>query len=393
LARQFARTADEGQLAQARLGRLAGQWGQQGWTGKAVRAFQSRLDRLPAHLQKLTDSYQAAADATLTYARAVEDIAEQTSLVKGRLALAEQDHAAAVAAQAALRPELALPTAGIDPLLIARQRAAEDAITQAADQLRLQTRELGLLAEERRAADQRMLSALRESSHVGMHNASGWSHAWQHVSTDVKHWTDNTLHAVDDAIDTAVNVGRYYWQHPDQARDAALDVAEIIGGAALDGLAFTGGGAAIAATGGAATPLVVPAVGAAVIATTDLMLNATNDLNHNLNQALTSSPSKGGSSSPPPSDSEWPKLSGMLHDASTGKGNFGVGSATRSDCDIVGRAWVGPGAELASDGKTWVSGDGLRVYRPPTYKPRLGRWQANLESKLVRGGRPISNGH
>jgi uncharacterized protein YukE len=136
LARQFARTADEGQLAQARLGRLAGQWGQQGWQGEAVRAFESRLDRLPGHLQKLTDSYQAAADATLAYARAVEDIAEQTSLVKGRLALAEQDHAAAVATQAALRPELALPTAGIDPLLIARQRAAEDAITQAADQLR-----------------------------------------------------------------------------------------------------------------------------------------------------------------------------------------------------------------------------------------------------------------
>ena len=66
---------------------------------------------------------------------------------------------------------------------------------------------------------------------------------------------------------------------------------------------------------------------------------------------------------------------------------------TEEQAAVAGRAWVGPNARLASDGKSWVSSDGLRVYRPPTYKPEMDMWQANFETKLVRGGRPISNGH
>jgi len=48
----------------------------------------------------------------------------------------------------------------------------------------------------------------------------------------------------------------------------------------------------------------------------------------------------------------------------------------------IGEAWVGDGYRVASDGVTLVSKDGLRVYRPPTFKPKLGTVQANLERKL-----------
>jgi hypothetical protein len=70
---------------------------------------------------------------------------------------------------------------------------------------------------------------------------------------------------------------------------------------------------------------------------------------------------------------------GMLTAASKGKGNFGIGSATAADADIIGKAWVGDGYTVAGDGRTIVSADGLRQYRPPAYKRRFGVYQANLE--------------
>jgi hypothetical protein len=50
---------------------------------------------------------------------------------------------------------------------------------------------------------------------------------------------------------------------------------------------------------------------------------------------------------------------------------------------------------VASDGKTLVSENGLRVYRPASFKPKLGKYQANFEYRVEgqRTGRPISNGH
>lgn len=56
-------------------------------------------------------------------------------------------------------------------------------------------------------------------------------------------------------------------------------------------------------------------------------------------------------------------------------------------------AWVGDNPTLASDGKTWVSQDGLRQYRPPSYKPNLDYTQANFESRNVPQGQWQSNGH
>ncbi len=88
---------------------------------------------------------------------------------------------------------------------------------------------------------------------------------------------------------------------------------------------------------------------------------------------------------------------GILRDAAKGKGNFGLGSGSRAEADKLGRAWVGDGARVASDGKTLVSKDGLKVFRPPSAKPNSPHAttgvQANFERKIEVGGRPISNGH
>jgi filamentous hemagglutinin len=72
----------------------------------------------------------------------------------------------------------------------------------------------------------------------------------------------------------------------------------------------------------------------------------------------------------------------ILQDAARGKGDYGLGSATSREADVLGRDWVGEGYKVASDGKTLVSRDGLRQYRPPTYKQNLGRFQANFERRF-----------
>jgi len=59
----------------------------------------------------------------------------------------------------------------------------------------------------------------------------------------------------------------------------------------------------------------------------------------------------------------------VLRQAKTGKGNFGVGSASSADAARLGNAWVGNGSRVASDGRTLVSADGLRTFRPPSAKP------------------------
>lgn len=92
---------------------------------------------------------------------------------------------------------------------------------------------------------------------------------------------------------------------------------------------------------------------------------------------------------------DWVNVSGILRDASRGKGNFGVGTGTVADAQSAGRAWVGDGARLASDGKTWLSQDGLRQWRPPSFKPKWqgGTWQSNFESRWVPEGQWQTNGH
>lgn len=92
---------------------------------------------------------------------------------------------------------------------------------------------------------------------------------------------------------------------------------------------------------------------------------------------------------------DWAKLSGQLRTAAKGKGNFGIGSGTREQADAMGKAWVGDGYNVASDGKTLISADGLRQYRPPSYKPRLDKTQANFEQRFAgqKSNRWQSNAH
>lgn len=88
-------------------------------------------------------------------------------------------------------------------------------------------------------------------------------------------------------------------------------------------------------------------------------------------------------------------MSGQLRDAAKGKGNFGIGSGTREQAEAMGKAWVGEGYKVASDGKTLISADGLKQYRPPSYKPRLDKTQANFEQRFPgqQSNRWQSNGH
>jgi filamentous hemagglutinin len=74
------------------------------------------------------------------------------------------------------------------------------------------------------------------------------------------------------------------------------------------------------------------------------------------------------------------------------KGNYGIGSGTHADAARLGREWVGQDATVASDGKTLVSADRLRQYRPPSFKPSLGREQANFERRDNETSSWISNG-
>ena len=87
------------------------------------------------------------------------------------------------------------------------------------------------------------------------------------------------------------------------------------------------------------------------------------------------------------------KLSAILREAAAGKGNFGLGTATAAEAAEAGEAWVGQGAKVATDGKTLISADELRQYRPPSLKPGLGKVQANFESRQVPRGQWQSNGH
>lgn len=63
-----------------------------------------------------------------------------------------------------------------------------------------------------------------------------------------------------------------------------------------------------------------------------------------------------------------------------------MGVATKAEVDMMGKAWVGPGyRESRSYPGTLISEDGLRQYRPPSFKPnRPGQYggpgyQANFD--------------
>lgn len=104
---------------------------------------------------------------------------------------------------------------------------------------------------------------------------------------------------------------------------------------------------------------------------------------------------KGNGKAAPKGGLSWAEKSGILRDAARHKGPHRLGSATSREADALGRDWVGEGYKVARDGRTLVSSDGLRQYRPPTFKPDLGRYQANLERRFEgqRSREWQGNGH
>lgn len=85
-------------------------------------------------------------------------------------------------------------------------------------------------------------------------------------------------------------------------------------------------------------------------------------------------------------------------------GNRGVsGTLSRGDADRLGESFLGPGYTISSDGKAFVSADGLRQYRPPTPKrgidPVTGEpysrtgVQANFQSRGEASGPWQNNVH
>lgn len=95
-------------------------------------------------------------------------------------------------------------------------------------------------------------------------------------------------------------------------------------------------------------------------------------------------------------DAALSEQSGMLRAAALGKGNFGIGQATAQEAEMMGKAWVGQNYRVASDGKTLVSSDGLRTFRPPSLKNSpyaTTGVQANFERMEMVRNRPASIGN
>jgi hypothetical protein len=80
---------------------------------------------------------------------------------------------------------------------------------------------------------------------------------------------------------------------------------------------------------------------------------------------------------------DWAKLSGILRNTSKEKGISTVGSVTREQADAIGKAWVGEGYSISRSDHALISKDGLRQYRPPSLKPKLGKTQANLQTRYI----------
>lgn len=78
------------------------------------------------------------------------------------------------------------------------------------------------------------------------------------------------------------------------------------------------------------------------------------------------------------------ELSGMLRMTAHQKGNFGMGQATRAESDLMGKAWVGNGYKIASGGKTLVSADGMRQYRPLFPKPNSSHATTGVQANFER---------
>jgi len=86
----------------------------------------------------------------------------------------------------------------------------------------------------------------------------------------------------------------------------------------------------------------------------------------------------------------------ILRMAKEGVKNFTLGLARYDDAMILGRAWVGEGFTVASDGTTLLSTDKLKQFRPPSNKnsPFASTGvQANFQWRAKPEGPWLGNGH
>ncbi len=86
------------------------------------------------------------------------------------------------------------------------------------------------------------------------------------------------------------------------------------------------------------------------------------------------------------------KTIGILRDAAKYKGNFSLGKVTYEEAMQIGKAWVGKEFSINKKG-IYMSKNGLRQFRPPSYKPKLKLYQANLEWRLKNLKQWQGNGH
>lgn len=68
------------------------------------------------------------------------------------------------------------------------------------------------------------------------------------------------------------------------------------------------------------------------------------------------------------------------------QGMAGGIKATRATSWLAGRMWTGLGSRSTPVGR--ISANGLRQYRSPTHKQKLGRVQSNFESRPAKGKWP-----
>ncbi|TAK22337.1 MAG: hypothetical protein EPO26_11590 [Chloroflexota bacterium] len=94
------------------------------------------------------------------------------------------------------------------------------------------------------------------------------------------------------------------------------------------------------------------------------------------------------------------EIMGTLRDIARTPGPFGLddvsprlGKLSMDEVDTLGKMWVGDGYRVAGDGRTLVSSDGLKQFRPPTKKAHSGEVQANLEWRSEASGPWNGNAH
>lgn len=205
------------------------------------------------------------------------------------------------------------------------------------------------------------------------------------------------------------NFASYLWHNPGEAATLASDSADLALDVGLIAVGIEGeeGGFALDATLVGALVGVPVNVASAVLIEQGIVkgVGDASKAGHDASRMYSEAQSQGGSpgtsgSATPDSDAIRAKAAEKAGEYNGSQVNYGLGKAgTRADADKLGKEFVGPGYRVASDGRTLVSADGTRVYRPPALKKHgvaSGQTQANFEVRNpsgAKGKKILSDGH